>query len=282
MQMPEIGEQEQKDTSLVKKITDQCLVWHQEFNSAYWQKKPSFHDQDHVLATIKAGTRLWQAACQEDRDPLEIKRNLELWNQSHPRNAVDEAELGKGMEIAFACHDLGNIAAKAKKENGGVKIIFHDAYRAKGAEERSQKIAKTIIKVSDLDEELKGRLLPLVVHLIGEAVYTGGQDKPFGVMVRVVDQIGNDLFNANQEKAKGLLEEMRAEDAGATFNPDFFFNFARQRFPQLVASQATRQAILEIWEKSLAGEVTGLPNEQVSVRDFLQQHQGTLPFLSRE
>lgn len=266
---PEAGEV--KEISPTEKIVGQCQKWHWEFNEQFWSGKDSFHNAEHIQATILAAEKLIEAAL-AGNDPLGIMKDLEKWNKQHPGSEIKKKELLDVVKLAFAFHDLGNIAQETSTQpDGKIELDFLDKYQAKGAEERSQKIAEAVIMASDIPPEQKKRFLPFVLHLISETTYMPRKEAPFGIFVRVVDQIGNDLFSKNERRVNGLLEEMYAENPDAEFLPYFFFNFARERFEQLVPDDDTRDSILKIWDKKLPEEKRNLGKKPIKVRKWLQR-----------
>jgi len=205
-----------------------------------------------------------------DNDPLEIIKDLEAWNQDHPEAKISREELPFVVSDTFAVHDTGNIASRTKEVEGKLSLdYFKDGYRAKNAEARSQQIAEEVIKASGLPRDQKDRFLLLVNHLIGETKYLFDKKTQFRVFMRVVDQIGNDLFSSNENRVTGLLMEMANEDPEAEFVPDLVFNFSRRRFAQLVPDEGARKAILAIWGKEMPDEIPNLQKEKVRVKDWL-------------
>lgn len=266
------------EASLVKelppreKIKEWCLARHREFNQKYWQGKESLHDAEHIEATMVAAEMLVEAALKGD-DPLELTKDLERWNQAHPGAQVEKEELPEVVALAFACHDLGDIAEKAVTgPEGKVKLVYNDHYRAAGAEDRSQEMAEVVIRsLSGLGDK-QARFIPLVRHLINETKYVPAKSVPFMAFTRVVDQIGNSLFNKNSLFVIGLLEETRAESPLGKFPPALFFDFARRRFPDLVSAEGTRNSVLRIWEKELPEEKPDLAEDLQPIADFLDEY----------
>lgn len=154
--------------------------------------------------------------------------------------------------MAFAAHDLGNIVSGFDK-NGN--IIFLDKYQANGAEERSKQIAEHLISKLSLNDDQKRKFLPLIAYLIDQTKFLfdeGGENKPFARFVRVVDQIGGNLFNSQDNRVIGLIFENVFEQGTYTIkDPNYFFNFVINRFPQLVGEESKIKDILSIWGKEL-------------------------------
>ena len=208
-------------------------------------------------------------AASSGNDPLGLMNDLAKWNKEHSDEQIEKSELPVVVSLAFACHDLGNIAEEILEEDGKVKLSFLLQYQTQGAEDKSQQIAEKVIKSSDIPEEQKRRFLPLVLHLINETKFQPDGEALFGVFARVVDQIGNDLFSKNERRIYGLLEEMYAENLQAQFNTYFFFNFARKRFIQLVPDETARNIILIIWNKKLPEEKTEFVDRSIKVKDWI-------------
>lgn len=261
---------EVKDILRTDEITRECLGWHNEFDQKIWKNEASFHNAEHIRATIIAAEILVEKAL-TGNDPLKIMDDLEKWNREHPSKQIEREELSKVVRLAFASHDLGNIAQEATEQDGKVSLIFLPQYMAKGGEDRSQKIAKTVMENSKIPEEQKRKWLPLVQHLINETKFMLEGKVSFGVFTRVVDQIGNNLFNTNEKMVIGLLKEMLVENPQAEFTPYSFFNFAKGRFGQLVPNENTRASILEIWGKKLPEDKKELSQKPVKVEDWLKE-----------
>jgi len=247
------------------RIIKECFNFHNEFNQKHWQNKNSFHDANHLEATLKAGEKLIKAAL-KGNDPLEIKKDLIKWNKKHQDNQIKQKELLEAVKLAFACHDLGNIAQKAVLDkNGEIKLLFLNQYKAKKAELRSQKISQIIIE----NLSKKKKLLPFIKYLIKETELEPQGRKPFGLFARVTDQIGAGLFNKNKKRLLGLLEEIYAENPEAIFSPFPFFNFIRGSFQILIPEKAKRTAVLKIWNKELPKKEGKFSKQQIKVEDFL-------------
>ena len=268
-EITDIGENEA--LSPTEAIEGNYLEWYQEFDEQNWQKEYSLHNPDHIRADFESADLLIQAALKgNDSDPLGIIKDLEAWNKDRPEAKISREELPLVVRIAFAAHDLGNIASQAKEVDGKLSLdYFKDGYKAKNAEARSQQIAEQVIKASELIQDQKDRFQPLVNHLVNETKYDFGEKTQFQVFMRVVDQIGNDLFSSNENRVIGLLMEMANENPEAVFVPDAFFNFSLRRFGELVPSEKTREAVLAIWGKDLPDEIPGLEKGKVRVEDWL-------------
>lgn len=245
----------------LKEIKTQALDWHKEFNQKNWQDKPSFHDNQHVEAVLTSSQKIIDAVKNEN-DPLKIKKDLKKWNEFH-QSGLDLKNFKRALNLAIYWHDLGNIA----DDFDGKKPNFLSQYAAKNAEDRSQEISKKIMEQPRFSNSQK--LVPLIGHLINETKFIKNQEVPFANLMRVIDQIGNDLFSENEQRVEGLLLENYVEDKKATFNPYFFFNFTKNRFQQLIPEEKTRRQILEIFEKKIPEE-KNFENKTILIEDWLK------------
>lgn len=247
----------------LKEIKEQALNWHKKFNQKNWNEKPSFHDNEHVEAVLNSSQKIIDAI-KSGHDPLKIKDDLKKWNsvQSEP---IDFQKFQRALKLAIYWHDLGNISQDINEQ----QLDFLQQYKAKDAEDRSQEIAKKIMQQSRFSNSQE--LIPLITHLINETKFMKNGEMPFANLMRVVDQIGNDLFSKNEERVEGLLMENFAENPQATFNPYFFFNFTKNRFAQLIPDQLTREEILEVFEKQLPEEKK-VENRVIVVEDWLKEN----------
>jgi hypothetical protein len=203
-------------SSKAEKIIQLSFNFHKEFDRRWKEEKrhfASYHNRNHIQATIDAATQLINKAFNGEMDPLDLTKDLQKWNQANPNSQITGDEFLEVVRLAFSMHDLGNIASGVKvDEKGDLKPYYLDGYTAKGAEERSVKIAEEIVNNSGLDEEKKNRYLLLIKHLIEQTTFQPtdeDKNKPFATFVRVVDQIGGNLFNRQSRKeiVFGLIEE---------------------------------------------------------------------------
>jgi hypothetical protein len=236
-----------------QELIKNCLSIHAEFDRRWKEEKghlASYHNENHIQATIKAATQLINKAFNGEIDPLDLRGDLQRWNQANPNAQITKSGFLEAVCLAFSMHDLGNIACGVKfDEKGNLQLDYLDGYRAQGAEERSIQIAREIIGKSGLDEEKKRRYLPLIEYLINQTVFKPqkpsqeDKNKPFYIFVQVVDQIGGNLFNtqSREESVFGLIEENVFEKykKGETFifNPYRFLNFVNLRLPDLVGDE---------------------------------------------
>lgn len=262
-----------KEVPAGEEIVSQCFAWHEEFDQKYWQGKPSFHNKQHLQTTITAAELLIQAVSRGE-DPLGMAADSQIWNEQHPQEQIKQEELPEIVRLALACHDLGNIMESVSVgQNRETRPVFLPAYRAGNAENRSIAIADEIIKSSRMPEDRQRRYLPLIRHLIDQTKFNVSPEAPLGVFIKVVDQIGNDILNQDNNRVIGLLEEMMSEDPDRAFSPFFFFNFSSVVFSDLVASKETREKIISIWGKNLPENQNDLPQNEVRIQAWLQERE---------
>ncbi|GBD34519.1 hypothetical protein HRbin35_00244 [bacterium HR35] len=258
-----------KDLNAIGKVIKESISLHQRFNKES-KVESSFHNENHIEAVLEALEKLIIAA-KNGNDPLNIRSDLERWNkENNVEPPITLEEFWFIALIAFACHDLGNIATLENE-----KLIFLSQYTSKDAEERSKRIAEYLLNQTNLDETTKQIWLPLIFHLIDQTKFQPEDtSKPFAIFVRVVDQIGGNLFNKDRTKSiLGLIYEIANEGRGnETFNPHSFYNFPYFRFQELVLDEEIRKAVLNIWEKEIKLEENSLfPNQEITYSEYLQK-----------
>jgi len=259
-----------------EKIIQLSLKFHKEFDTRWKEEKrhlASYHNENHIQATIEAATQLINKAFSGEMDPLGLREDFQKWNQENSNAQITESEFLEAVCLAFSMHDLGNIAYGLKVDEKGVlQPDYLDGYTAKGAEERSIQIAREIIEKSGLDEEKKRRYLPLIEYLINQTVFKPqkpsqeDKNKSFYIFVQVVDQIGGNLFNHQKtdEIVFGLIEESVFEKGGFEFNPYRSFNFVNLRLPDLVGDEKA-DMIFNAFEKEKPSMID-VKNEQITIK----------------
>lgn len=273
--------------SEIESIRNRCLNYHEYFDNE-WKKEGriSYHNENHIRATLKTASFLVDEAFKRinSDDPLNLRKDLQKWNQLHQDEQITENEFDYVVQIAFACHDLGNITQL--DENG--EIVYLQGYIAAKAEERSQQIAQKIINESFLTDDQKRRFLPLVKHLIAQTTFQPTEEdlnQPFSIFTRVVDQIGGNLFNNQsiEDIVLGLVEENAYEKENFSFIPYNFFNFVRLRFPQLVSDQNKRNQILDIFGIKQLPEEIKVNENQIKIEkktlEYLEELDKRLPLM---
>jgi hypothetical protein len=236
----------------VKVLVNKALNFHKEFDKKWRENYTySFHNQYHIKACIASIKKLLEAALKGE-DPLRIRENLDKWNQGHKSN-ISLKDFALILILAFAFHDLGNIAEVRDGE-----ITFLDGYKSEGAEERSKEIALKL-----MNGKIKKEWQELILHLIEETKFNITEERPFSILVRVIDQIGGNLFNDDRTRVLGLILELVKEKGRFTFNPYKFFNFVRVRIGELITQQEIK-SVLEIWGKELPKPID-LPQEDITL-----------------
>lgn len=237
----------------VEVLVNKALNFHKEFDKKWRENYPySFHNQYHIKACITSIKKLLEAAL-KGKDPLGIKKDLDKWNQEHKSN-ISLKDFILILILAFAFHDLGNISEVRDGE-----ITFLDGYKSEGAEERSKEIALKL-----MNGKIKGEWQELILHLIEETKFNITEERPFSILVRVIDQIGGNLFNEDRTRVLGLILELVKEKGRFAFNPYKFFNFVRIRIGELIKQPETRELVLKIWGRGLPKPID-LPQEDIAL-----------------
>jgi hypothetical protein len=104
----------------------------------------------------------------------------------------------------------------------------------------------------------------LILHLIEETKFNITEERSFSILVRVIDQIGGNLFNEDRTRVLGLILELVREKGIFTFNPHKFFNFVRVRIEELIQQQEIRERVLKIGGKGLPKPID-LPQEDITL-----------------
>ena len=242
--------------------------WYEQFRTNIWLQQHSFHNWYHIEADTQATNKLLTAAI-DGNDPLKIINDLVRWNQTHSDQQIEKRELLRVFEIALVLHDLGNILTTViKLENDTYQPVFLTKYMAKDSEARSVQIAKILLENSS-SIEVKTRYLPLILYLIEQTSFVFFEGSIFGLLVRLVDQVGTGLFDQNKTRLIGLLKEIVVENPQASFVPYDFFNFNKLRFGELVPDKNIRESLLKIWGKKLPSE-KNKSKMPVKINDWLK------------
>lgn len=266
-----------------KGIIDYCLLQHWYFDRFKWapyckEKKPfgffemhylpSFHNDEHINATIKAADMLLQKAifakkesiCNEppfkiEDDPFNLIGDLEKYNKKN-KTTISLDEMVSCIKIAFAGHDLGDIG---EMKDGRFEYFENGYHPGKDSEERSAKIFEQ--RLATLEEQSQN----FIIHLIRETTYDPKNppkpDIPFARFMRFVDFVGNGFFNEDPDRFLGLILEMYnwettsnrpangLEKSTFSLNLRHFFNMVPEEFKKYFKDQKDREAILAIWKK---------------------------------
>lgn len=239
---------------------------HNDFENG--RRGKSFHNIDHIKAVEQAVDAVLQKI--DTDDPFGLNTALSSWNATRPPNLqVTQVEMGMAIKIATATHDLGNIIDSVGFTDNGFAPRFNKNYKSQGAEERSKQIVRTLMTGSEFSKKTLDRVVPLVEYLIGETTYDYNQTTVgFATFMRVVDQIGNALYNPT-DYANNLLHEMLAENPKAEFTPYDHFNFPNTRFEYLVPNKEKRNRILETWNKRMPKVDENLTRERIKISEYL-------------
>jgi len=262
--------------STVEQLIQQCVGFHSGFDQK-WREKghiSSFHNQNHINATINAAVALIRKAFSKEGslDPLNLKGDFQRWNEIHPQSQITEYEFLEVVRLAFSMHDLGNIASGVRfDEKGELVLDYLDGYKAQRAEERSEQIAELLINNSGLEADKKQRYLTLIKYLIAQTTYEPNKedkDKPLVIFARLVDQIGGNLFNNQtaQDNFFGLVEEGVFENGKILINPYRSFNFVNLRLSELVEDEEIRKQIFEAFGKEPPNNDERFRNEQIVIK----------------
>jgi len=234
----------ESEVVIVDNLIKEQLVLHGTFDASVWRDKESFHNSEHIRAVTEAATVYFKMTSREN-DPLGVWADLDTWNHQNSHTHVSDGEFRQIALLAFGFHDTGNFSKL--DENGSQ--VFLDKYTSKGAEERSKLILINAIESQNLDPATKEKYVKLSSILIDQTKFAE-EIKMFGKFVKVIDQIGNDLFSQNEKRIIGLLNEMTTEDPKLYINPYFFYNFVRQMLPKYLNHDEPSR-LLKIWGKKM-------------------------------
>jgi hypothetical protein len=284
--------------STVGEILNYCLNLHQQFDSLKW-RRPSFHNKLHVLAVLKA-TTIYFKALESGRDPLSVRKHLELWNYHHKGAEIKNLdELLEVMTIAIACHDLGNfMIPPVSRDKALNEHLFLDRYCAcnalyknnfieDDAEARSSRLAMTATTMLNLHPDKIRRYIPLVIYLIHHTRYQNqpkNNGEPFSEFMPSMDQAASTLINNGEQQEVilksiiGLMFEQVWENPSFEDNPRRSMNFIVARLPKLIPNEEKRAELYEIFNlasppsnlESLAG--IPFPDQKLKISDWLRKN----------
>lgn len=178
--------------------------WHDEFDKKWGEI--SFHNAEHIRATREAAERYLNKMTSEN-DPIGVLAGLEKWNSKQSsEHKVSLEKFTEAVVWAVECHDLGNIMTGVRIDGNSTMPIYHadNKYKAKGAEARSMAIAENMIQASDMNEEKRNKISPLVQHLIKGTIFVADAEDELHSYMEIMDQIGNDMFSNNEERVGGI------------------------------------------------------------------------------
>lgn len=238
-------------------LVNSALTAHRQFDRDVWMIAPSYHNEDHIQACLRAVTEVFTADKKHESVPFSLQEELRAWNEKHTDTPISKDDLELAFRLTFACHDLGNITRNPNvtfTDQGEPEFEYADKYEAEGnaaTEIRSADIAEKLIdhffSTKSIDTERINSVKSLVRHLIMQTVFDPAQtkfDEPFWQIVQYIDQIASYSYvhaTLNQTVA-GLLNEMKVRGAKAPNLYDFL-NFLRKRTEALVPDAATREQV---------------------------------------
>jgi hypothetical protein len=287
---------------LVQRIHELSCREHELYDREVWEARPdarveldghaatpSYHNHTHVQSVVDCVGAVWSRS-RELGDPFELEPHLAEWRARHHNRHLDWNLLGAALKIAFSCHDLGNITASPRIENGGdgyIRLHLASRYDSSALYERPE----VEMRSADLACQLLARLLgegphlnalrPLVCHLILQTVFHFDQvqsDEPFWLTMQTVDMVGSYFFAPQRRShaVAGLFNEMRIQSDGrgevsvAGFLPSLL-----QRFERLLPDPDRRRRVLQLFEANPYGQ----DHESVfAVPDSLAQLLRPAPF----
>lgn len=261
-----------------------CKRAHRFFDNIIWRsvilnntdnlnipKAPSFHNDKHIEATIKAADILLQKAISAERDsatnkpkdknndPFDLIGHLKQYNEANNTN-IEEEEMASCIKIAFAGHDLGDIG-QINPETGKFEYFENGYHPGAESEKRSAEILEQRLTALGLKKESRD----FIIYLIKETTYDPKKppdpEVPFARFMRFVDFVGNGFFNEDPDRFLGLILEMynwetnlnkprkSQEKSIFSLNLRNFFNMVPQEFINYFDSEEDRNAILAIWDK---------------------------------
>jgi hypothetical protein len=216
---------------IAEKTFDFAIKTHAEFDKRKKIDK-SFHNEDHVKAGGKAADLLILSAIagqsiidnnrqlsnsdkkliREQYDPLNLIADLEIWNQTHPDTPpVSLSQFRSAVKIAYGLHDIGYpVESITYDKNEKPSINYNDEYTSKDHEERGANLAVEYLQNSQLSQTDKDTMIPLVKELILSTESDSKIEtikKPFNAFVQIVDQVGNFIFNEDEDRFWALYSE---------------------------------------------------------------------------
>lgn len=175
-------------------------------------KEAAFHTFGHSLAFYLSILDCFEALEEEDWDPLGIQDQIKLYNQQNQTH-IETKDFFRAMTIVAWTHDLGDVG-KLEYTMGDEKFILHTdrngqtTYKSEGAEQRSIRAVKWLLKESKETPEVK----ELVTHLIAQTTKdlpADWESVPFSRVVRMLDQVSQAHKRPDRiNSILGLLQEI--------------------------------------------------------------------------
>lgn len=225
---------------------------------------PAYHDESHVESVVSCAQAV-DASAKMGLDPFDLRRDLAAWN-GHAGAVVDREAFGPALEIAFSCHDLGNVTRSAEILGGpeGEAVLdlglLYDSsalYPEPVVEIRSAAIASGLLARLCLREDVRARLEPLIRHLVLSTVFhfeVTSSPEPFWLAMQTVDMVGSYFFSGVPRcvSVAGLFNEMRVQKPG-TVRLGPFLGSLQKRFELLLPEPGRRAEVLAIFERNPHG-----------------------------
>ncbi len=260
---------------LVREVRRLAVAGHERFEREVWASlpeaaipgvspNPSYHNERHVAAVCDGAEAIF-AALQAGSDPFGILRDARRWAESSGEPEPGLEALRTAFGVAFACHDLGNIAASTRVSLDGNGLglehaRFYDSsalYGTPAVEIRSAAIAHALLVSKGGACGRVPALARLVEHLVLQTVFHFEKvtdDAPFWSPMQVIDMIGSYFFLSvpRLEAIAGLFAEMRVQRPGSIPVLPFLTSL-EERFEKLVADPGARKDVLAAFEGNSFG-----------------------------
>jgi hypothetical protein len=260
---------------LTGEVRDLAVAEHQRFETEVWGRlpeavvpgvspTPSYHNDRHVVAVCE-GMEAVLDALDAGADPFGLERDSRRWAESAGFPVPDRQALRTAFGVAFACHDLGNIAASSAISRDGPGLgldlaRYYDSsalYPTPAVEVRSARIAQALLVSKGGACGRAPALARLVEHLVLQTVFhfeKVSDDAPFWFPMQVVDMIGSYFFLSvpRLEAIAGLFAEMRVQRPGAIPVLPFLTSL-EERFEKLVVDPGANREVLGIFERNAFG-----------------------------
>lgn len=287
MTLPEAAETVPCSPELLSEVRALAMYEHRRFEREVWHPHPgaavpgvsptpSYHNDRHVEAVCDCVEAVVDAT-EAGSDPFGLAREALRWSEETGAGALRPGSLRTALGVAFACHDLGNIAAAdtisldgGRPGLGLTLAPIYDSsalYRTPAVELRSAAIANALLAAKGGNCGKSRSLARLVEHLVLQTVFhfeKVSDDAPFWGLMQVVDMIGSYFFLSvsRLEAIAGLFAEMRVQKPGSI--PVLaFLTSLEERFERLVPDPGRRREILAVFERNAhgrtAGSVFGVP-----------------------
>ena len=260
---------------LVREVRLLAVGGHERFEREVWARlpeaavpgvtpNPSYHNERHVAAVCDGVESIF-TALQAGSDPFGITRDARRWAESTGQPEPDLEALRIAFGVAFACHDLGNIAASTRISLDGSGLGLEHAglydssalYGTPAVEIRSAAIAHALLVSKGGECGRVPALARLVEHLVLQTVFhfeKVSDDAPFWSPMQVIDMIGSYFFLSvpRLEAIAGLFAEMRVQRPGSIPVLPFLTSL-RERFEKLVADPGARRDVVAAFERNSFG-----------------------------